>query len=183
MDKKTRNLVIILIVIAILYFVSKYMRRTRLYEQTTPNPNDSYNQQPSVVYYGDGYADGYATIRSTQNALSGQCVNPAFKDLDLSGRECAGRVINENKTLKLGDQSCEVLLLQQRLNAMQSDKYILKPTGKFDCHTKFKLNMLMGVPQISLNMFSPDEQIGFNELEGGRKITPYSYMDINNKIN
>ena len=183
MDKKTRNIVIILIVITILYFVSKFMRRTRLYEQTTPNPNDdSYIQmQPSVVYYGDGYADGSATIRATQNALSGQCVNPAFKDLDLSGRECAGRVINENKTLKLGDQSCEVLLLQQRLNSMQTDKYILKPTGKFDCHTKFKLNMLMGVPQISLNMFSPDEQIGFNELEGGRKITPYSYMDVNNK--
>jgi len=171
MDKKTRNIVIILIVIAILYFVSKYMRRTST-PSPSPNPNDMMQEH---------HGDGSATIRATQNALSGQCVNPAFKDLDLSGRECAGRVINENKTLKLGDQSCEVLLLQQRLNGMQTDKYILKPTGKFDCHTKFKLNMLMGVPQISLNMFSPDEQIGFNELEGGRKITPYSYMDVNNK--
>ena len=173
MDKKTRNIVIILIVIAILYFVSKFMRRT-----STPPPSPNSNDMMQ-----EHHGDGSATIRATQNALSGKCVNPAFKDLDLSGRECAGRVINENLTLKLGDQSCEVLLLQQRLNAMQSDKYILKPTGKFDCHTKFKLNMLMGVPQISLNMFSPDEQIGFNELEGGRKITPYSYMDINNKIN
>ena len=40
----------------------------------------------------------------------------------------------------------------------------------------------MGIPEISLNRFSPDEQIGFNELEGGNKMTPYSYMDLNTKI-
>ena len=37
----------------------------------------------------------------------------------------------------------------------------------------------MSKVEIALIQFSPDEQIGFNELEGGKKITPYSYMDVN----
>ena len=52
---------------------------------------------------------------------------------------------NESKILKLGDQGCEVLLLQQRLNALQTQTKILKPTGKFCCKTRAKLIDVLGV--------------------------------------
>ena len=166
MNKNTRLVVLILVIAVILYFVSKFMSRTK---------NNGNGSEAWESYYPENNGS------RTESPLSGQCIKPNFKDMDLSGRSCAGTLINENQTLKLGDQSCEVLLLQQRLNAMQSDKYILKPTGQFCCQTRYKLTLLMGVPQIALNQFSPDEQIGFNELEGGKKMTNYSYMDVNTK--
>ena len=176
MSKQTRNILIVLIILAVLYFVMKFNSRnkTQLGSFDDPdNPSSNTGSEPTT-----------STTGARLSALTtGRCVDVDFKDLDLSGRTCAGSVINENRVLKFGDQSCEVLLLQQRLNSMQHDKYILQPTGQFDCNTKFKLNLLMGVPQISLNMFSPDEQIGFNELQTGTNITPYSYMDVNTKIN
>lgn len=169
MNKQTKQIVIILVVLFLLYMIYRWSKRI----------DDS---RPTSDYFTDNNIAGNITEARVSGALTGRCIKPDFKDLDLNGRECAGRVINENQILQLGDQSCEVLLLQQRLNAMQPDSYVLRPTGQFDCHTKYKLNLLMGVPAISLNRFSPDEQIGFNELEGGTKITPYSYMDVNNKI-
>tara|TARA_R100000664_G_C2758728_1_gene147901 strand:- start:5790 stop:6233 length:444 start_codon:yes stop_codon:yes gene_type:complete len=118
-----------------------------------------------------------------QNLMSGKCVEPTFsRDLDYSGRECAGTQINENKLLRLGDHGCDVLLLQQRLNRLELDKDLLTPTGKFCCKTKSKLVRVMGVPEISLNQFQAKDQTGFDELQGGTQITPYSYMDVN-KIN
>ena len=171
MNKNIRLVVIILVVAIILYFVVKMSKKP-----TTPNGE-------FVDPDNTGGSDTGGRFGAKVTSLTtGQCITPPFKDMDLSGRTCAGNLINENKTLRLGDQSCEVLLLQQRLNAMQTDQYILKPTGQFCCKTKFKLNLLMGIPEISLNRFSPDEQIGFNELEGGKKMTPYSYMDLNTKI-
>ena len=108
------------------------------------------------------------------------CNNPSFNErLQYSGRECSGQVINESKILKLGDQGCEVLLLQQRLNALQTQTKILKPTGKFCCKTRAKLIDVLGVETYALNQFDQDEQTGFDELRAGIKITPYSYMDLN----
>tara|TARA_R100000655_G_scaffold109947_2_gene166555 strand:+ start:8619 stop:9143 length:525 start_codon:yes stop_codon:yes gene_type:complete len=173
MNKETRNTVIILVILLIAYLVFKFNNRNNTEYKSDPN---AFNPPPRPHT-----GSSSTTTNTVTNLGSGECVNPKFK-YDYNGRECAGEVINEKKTLKLGDESCEVLLLQQRLNSMQNDAYILAPTGRFDCETKFKLNLLMGVPQITLNDFSPDEQIGFNELEGGSKITPYSYMDVNNKI-
>ena len=108
------------------------------------------------------------------------CNNPSFNErLQFSGRECSGQVINESKILKLGDEGCEVLLLQQRLNALQTQTKILKPTGKFCCKTRAKLINVLGVETYALNQFDQDEQTGFDELRAGLKITPYSYMDLN----
>ena len=39
---------------------------------------------------------------------------------------------------------------------------------------------VVGVPEIALNQFQPDEQTGFNELEAGKELTNYSYMDVDN---
>lgn len=174
---KDNELIWIVGIGVVLYFIYKH-------NKTIDSGGLQYTtNDQGCMTYSDG-SSSCPTTRTFGTTPSNICVQPSFYGTPLyAGRECAGTYIDETKMLKKGDSGCDVLLLQQRLNAMQSDKYILKPTGKFDCHTKFKLNMLMGVPQISLNMFSPDEQIGFNELEGGRKITPYSYMDINNKIN
>ena len=172
MNKQTRNTVIILVILLIAYLVFKFNQRTPT-EKSGTNGDNPQNPPPRP-HTG-------SAANTVANLASGECVDPSFKN-QYNGRECAGSVINEKKMLKLGDEGCEVLLLQQRLNSMQHDAYILAPTGRFDCHTKFKLNLLMGVPQITLNDFSPDEQIGFNELEGGTQITPYSYMDITNKI-
>ena len=174
MDKKTKQIIAILVVLAIIYWLWKSSKQ--------PKPTTSTSSLWSMAgQVQSGNSSGRVGAKVT-SLTTGQCITPPFKDMDLSGRTCAGTLINENKTLKLGDQSCEVLLLQQRLNAIQTDQYILKPTGQFCCKTKFKLNLLMGVPRISLNRFSPDEQIGFNELEVAKKMTPYSYMDLNTKI-
>ena len=175
MNKDTKQIIIILLVLIAIYGIYKWIERIDV-ERRKLVANSWVNVGSLTG------RESQARTQPLRSALSGQCIKPDFKDLDLNGRECAGSVINENKILRLGDQSCEVLLLQQRLNAMQPDSYILKPNGQFDCHTKYKLNLLMGVPQITLNSFSPDEQIGFNELQGGTQITPYSYMDVNTKI-
>jgi len=174
MNKDTKQIIIILLVLIAIYGIYKWIERVdlerkRLVANSWVNVGSLTNQQTQ------------GRTQQLRSSLTGQCIKPTFSNMDLSGRECAGSVINENKILRLGDESCEVLLLQQRLNSMQPDSYILKPTGQFDCHTKYKLNLLMNVPQITLNTFSPDEQIGFNELEGGRQMTPYSYMDVNTK--
>ena len=122
-------------------------------------------------------------IQRNVNVINGKCTNPSFLNKDISGRMCAGSVINENKILKLGDQGCGVLLLQQRLNGIQSDKYILKPNGQFNCATRNKLLNVIGMSEIRLNDFQPDEQTGFNELQEGKFVKPYSYMDIDNLKN
>ena len=115
---------------------------------------------------------------SRNKADSNGCISPTFNSRSqYSGRSCAGELINENIVLKLGDEGCEVLLLQQRLNSIETERDILSPTGKFCCATQSKLMRLMSLPRFALNQFSPDEQIGFNELEAGKKLTPYSYMD------
>lgn len=177
MNKQTRNTIIILVILLIAYLVFKFNQRTPTEKVASNGDNPNPFNPPPRPHTGSNST----TANTITNLASGDCVDPAFEN-EYNGRECAGSVINEKKMLKLGDEGCEVLLLQQRLNSMQHDAYILAPTGRFDCHTKFKLNLLMGVPQITLNDFSPDEQIGFNELEGGTQITPYSYMDLTNKI-
>ena len=41
---------------------------------------------------------------------------------------------------------------------------ILTPTGRFDCDTLNKLRNVKGVDTISLSMFQPDEEVGFEEF-------------------
>ena len=114
------------------------------------------------------------------NVINGKCSTQKFANTDISGRQCAGKVINETRILRLGDQGCDVLLLQQRLNGIENSKDILKPNGQFNCNTRQKLINVIGVQEIRLNDFQPDEQIGFNELQDGVFVQPYSYMDANN---
>ena len=117
------------------------------------------------------------------NTLTGNCYDPRFDNIDISGRQCAGTTINENKLLQLGDQSCEVLLLQQRLNSIETNRDILIPNGQFNCATRQKLQRIIGLQDVRLNDFQPDEQIGFDELREGKSVSNYSYMDINNYKN
>ena len=111
------------------------------------------------------------------------CIPPPFPtSTDFSGRQCAGQYIDESKNLKLGDFGCDVLLLQQRLNSIQTTN-ILPPTGRFDCKTLNKLRNVKGYSSMRLDMFQPDEEIGFNSLEPTRVTNfNYSYMDIDKKI-
>jgi hypothetical protein len=156
---------ILIVILLFLVYVAYRVNKSKGIVLSEPMPDDT----PS---------SGGVIDNSTPAARSGECIKPIFADeVGYSGRGCAGTVINENRTLTLGDQGCEVLLLQQRLNAMQNDRDILKPTGKFGCRTLTKLRRLMNVDQISLNLFSPDEQVGFDELRAGTKVTNYSYMD------
>ena len=119
-------------------------------------------------------------VIKTKNMLAGKCSDPNFLPMDISGRVCAGTHIDENRKLMLGDQGCEVLLLQQRLNTIDMST-ILEPNGMFNCETKRKLVNITGVPEIRLNDFQPDEQTGFNELQEGTNLTSYSYMDVDKK--
>ena len=64
----------------------------------------------------------------------------------------------------MGDSGCDVLLLQQRLNRLIPSN-ILAPSGRFCCKTLNKLRNIKGVDSISLSMFQPDEEIGFNEFQ------------------
>ena len=139
--------------------------------QSDPRPNTTYDNSTLVGNNGG---------QNLRNAIRGECKNPAFKRLDVSGRECAGSYINETQVLRFGDQGCAVLLLQQRLNSIESEVDILEPNGEFNCRTKAKLMRVMGAVQIALNQFQPDEQTGFDELRGGKQLTPYSYMDAEN---
>jgi hypothetical protein len=164
---KKNNIIILLVILMVFYIIYKIMSRSgKTNSQFSLNPFQA-PPRPYNATYG----------RGINPMTRGECQNPKFTNLDINGRECAGSVIRETKVLKFGDQGCDVLLLQQRLNSMESDKDILEPTGQFNCRTKDKLMRLMGAVQISLIQFQPDDQIGFNELRGGNKITPYSYMD------
>ena len=169
---KKKEILIALLISGFVYLLFKMKKKTN-------SIGSENSKDPSEIMDGDG---GFQQAMDVANSnYSGQedvCTNPYFSNLNISGRFCSGSVINENKVLKLGDNSCEVLLLQQRLNSMETERNILKPNGQFCCECKAKLLRLMRVPQIALNQFSPDEQTGFNELVGGTKITPYSYMDL-----
>jgi hypothetical protein len=166
---KKKNLLIIGAVVLFAYILKMLSKRNE--RASHGIPDDQLDQYP------------LGALRTSNPSLTPKmkgCNNPSFNEsMQYSGRECSGQVINENKTLKLGDQGCEVLLLQQRLNALQTQINILKPTGKFCCKTRAKLISVMGVDTYALNQFNQDEQIGFNELKGGTKVMPYSYMDLN----
>ena len=67
-------------------------------------------------------------------------------------------------------------------DAIEHDKNILPPTGHFDCDTLAKLKSVKGYSQIRLDMFQPDEEIGFNPLQPTLKTNfNYRYMDIDKK--
>lgn len=167
--KKQNILFLGLLLLAIYYIVKKYNNRISMPDPD--NLDETSDTSPDLP------------IMDIKSRLStgrvGQCIQPKFdRDFMVSGRSCAGEVINENGILRLGDEGCDVLLLQQRLNSIETQVDILKPNGKFCCRTQAKLLRVMGVIQITLNSFSPDEQIGFDELRAGTKVKPYSYMDV-----
>lgn len=162
---KKKQLIVGLIILIVLYVIYKIISRTTY----TPS-NNPFLSEPRPAM----------DPSSVESALKGSCVEPGFADVDINGRECAGKQINENQILRLGDQGCDVLLLQQRLNNIESQGEILRPTGRFCCKTKARLMQVMGVPEITLNQFQPENQGGFNEMEGGTHLTNYSYMDANN---
>ena len=169
---KKKNLLIIGAVVLFAYILKMLSQKNIMAEIGAGTLPDGQQEQSADV-------EGRTSNPSLTPKMKG-CNNPSFNEsLQYSGRECSGQVINESKTLKLGDQGCAVLLLQQRLNALQTQINILKPTGKFCCKTRAKLISVMGVDTYALNQFNQDEQIGFNELRGGTKIMPYSYMDVN----
>jgi len=168
---KKKNYIIGLIILIFVYLLAKMKKRTST--NLASNFLDTPNAGGKQLRKGNMNTPVQSFAKKTNN-----CKEPRFKNNDISGRECTGNVINENKVLRLGDNSCEVLLLQQRLNNIERLN-ILEPSGQFCCKTKQKLMRVMSKVEIALIQFSPDEQIGFNELEGGKKITPYSYMDVN----
>ena len=112
-------------------------------------------------------------------APSDICIEPSFSmNNQFSGRVCAGQYINESKVLKKGMVGCDVLLLQQRLNAIQNTN-IIPPTGRFDCITENKLRSVKSVSSIKLSSFQPDEETGFDELQPTKQVDyNYRYMDI-----
>ena len=186
---KNKNYIIIALVFLILWILYRVGSRSNKFsmqigngDNETPNPigtagTDDPTQQEDQSGFSPEMMRATSQMQRGVNLVMGRCSDRKFVNMDISGRECAGKVINEKKILKLGDQGCEVLLLQQRLNAMQNDRDILEPTGKFGCRTLAKLRRLMNVDQISLKLFSPDEQVGFDEFRAGTKVTNYSYMD------
>tara|TARA_R100000988_G_C3943396_1_gene137363 strand:+ start:301 stop:825 length:525 start_codon:yes stop_codon:yes gene_type:complete len=146
-------------------------------------------EEISFVWNEDGtckmFADGSSSCATTRyfgvdpNSI---CIPPPFPDVEFNGRNCAGKYIDESKTLKLGDFGCDVLLLQQRLNAIEHTQNILKPTGKFCCKTQEKLIAVKGYNSMRLDMFQPDEEIGFNSLQPTSKRNfSYRYMDVDKK--
>ena len=179
---KKKEILIVLLILGFIYLLFKMKKKTTIDnigngngDRTTPVIKDGGGSFQSSTGEYD------SQIEKIGRSMSGECIDPYFANLDINGRNCAGSQINETKVLRLGDNGCEVLLLQQRLNSMETERNILVPNGQFCCKCKSKLMRLMRVPQIALNQFSPDEQIGFNELVGGKKITPYSYMDLTTK--
>ena len=173
---KKKNYIIGLIILIFVYLLAKMKKRT------STNLASNFLDTPNVDENGNAlYPNQVIRQANPVQSLAkkvNNCKEPRFANGDFSGRNCSGSVINENKVLRLGDNSCEVLLLQQRLNNIERLN-ILEPSGQFCCKTKQKLMRVMSKVEIALIQFSPDEQIGFNELEGGKKITPYSYMDVN----
>ena len=124
MNKQTRNTIIILVILLIAYLVFKFNQRTATEKVASNGDNPNPFNPPPRPHTGSNST----TANTITNLASGDCVDPAFEN-EYNGRECAGSVINEKKMLKLGDEGCEVLLLQQRLNSMQHDAYILAQTG------------------------------------------------------
>ena len=192
---KNKNYIIIALVFLILWILYRVGSRSNKFsmqigngDNETPNPigtagTDDPTQQEDQSGFSPEMMRATSQMQRGVNLVMGRCSDRKFVNMDISGRECAGKVINEKKILKLGDQGCEVLLLQQRLNGIESTRDILKPNGEFNCATKNKLVNVLGVPQIRLDDFQPDEQIGFNELQGGKFVMPYSYMDVDNLKN
>jgi hypothetical protein len=171
---KKKEILIVLLILGFVYLLLKMKKKTTLNDIGNGNGDSTI----PVVMDGDGT---YQPSNNVASYVEGKCINPKFQNLDINGRNCAGSQINESKLLSVGDNGCEVLLLQQRLNSMETERNILVPNGQFCCNTKAKLISLLRVPEISLNQFSSDEQLGFDELVGGTKITPYSYMDLTTK--
>lgn len=173
---KNRQIILIAILLFLVYVAYRMKNTITVYESDYPDEPSTTGQEPTLPV---------ATSRQILNRQLPQakvsgCKKPSFdKSVQYSGRECAGTLISETEVLKLGDQGCSVLLLQQRLNNIETQVNILKPNGKFCCQTQSKLMRVMGVDKIALNQFSPDEQIGFNSLEAGTRVTPHSYMDAN----
>ena len=110
-----RQRTILLVILLFLVYVAYRMAKSSQIVVSEPMPDDT----PS---------SGDMAIQNTiPGARVGGCVKPLFgNEVSYSGRDCAGTVINENRMLALGDQGCEVLLLQQRLNAMQNEIVALK---------------------------------------------------------
>ena len=148
---KQKNVIGLLVGVLVLFVIYKIVART----QERKNGGNGNDILPEIQ--GD-------------NGNSVSCTNPSFADVDISGNVCAGTEINESKMLRLGNQGCDVLLLQQRLNGIENNVDVLEPNGQFNCKTLNKLKKLRGVNSISLNGFQPDEQIGFNELEAGKRV-------------
>ena len=176
---KKRTLITILILSLLLYMLYKMQSRSKLGSeynnpfQAPPRPADDPGGQEIALKSNYG---------ATTNArTTDTCPETRFDpNLEFNGRDCSGTLLNENKVLRLGDSGCEVLLLQQRLNGLDNLN-ILAPNGKFCCKTRAKLLRVQGVDSMSLSQFQPDEQIGFNEFQGGTRVNNYSYMDITNK--
>jgi len=175
MKKDTKTILIILVFVMLIYYTNKKKSDENIdlgSDDKAPNPSENFN---------DIRVNNSTNIVPFTNLSSvKKCVNPTFKNIDISGRQCAGNMIDEKKLLKFGMQGCEVLLLQQRLNGL-CIKDILQPNGQFNCNTLKKLRRVIGVSEITLNGFQPDEQTGFNELEEGKQVLPYSYMNLEKK--
>lgn len=175
---KGKNIIIIAILLFIVYVAYKMRSTIEVGEFDLSDPQ----QDPTTPNNPSARQTSNMTVlrRDTQlpQTRLGECQKPTFApNLNFSGRDCAGSLLSETKVLQKGDTGCEVLLLQQRLNSIENQVDILQPNGKFCCMTEQKLFRLMGVDRFALNQFSPDEQIGFNSLQAGTKLTPHSYMD------
>jgi hypothetical protein len=173
---KDNELIWIVGIGVVLYFIYKH-------NKTIDSGGLQYTtNEQGCMTYSDG-SSSCPTTRTFGTTPSNICVQPSFYGTPLyAGRECAGTYIDETKMLKKGDSGCDVLLLQQRLNAIEHDKNILPPTGHFDCGTLAKLKSVKGYSQIRLDMFQPDEEIGFNPLQPTLKTNfNYRYMDIDKK--
>lgn len=105
------------------------------------------------------------------------CLAPDFPDVIVNVADCRGGYVDEGRELSLGNWGCDVVVLQQRLNMLEHIN-ILQPTGKFDCLTLEKLERVKGVKEISLNDFSPDEQIGLDTLRPANVYSTQRYMDL-----
>lgn len=177
---KRKNLLGLLVGLLVLYVIYKIVARTErqkvMSNAVNGNNGGNGNSVPNVVNGNTGGSDI-------------PCIDPKFIPTDISGRSCSGTEINESKMLRLGDVGCDVLLLQQRLNGVEKQTDILTPNGQFNCATLNKLRRVKGVNEMALNQFQPEEQIGFNEFQGGERVLPYSYMDavnlpmVNKKFN
>ena len=179
MNKEANNLYKIFWGIAfagLLYYF--YQRGKRLALKTQPT-TDTNVPDPDLGGEPEPDNSGNQGARLFGTPPSAICVEPTFAtNIGYSGSYCAGQYINESKVLRKGMFGCDVLLMQQRLNSIQTSN-ILPPTGKFDCNTLSKLKNIKGVDSITLNSFQPDEEIGFDSIRPTTVKNPnYSYMDV-----